>query len=444
MSCDFAVEVNNVSKSFRIYDKPIRRLEQSTLFRLKQALGLNPQVCYRDYCVLNDVSFNVRKGETVGIVGNNGSGKSTLLEIICGTLAPTEGTVVTTGRLGALLELGSGFNPEFTGRENVYLNAAILGMEEAEVHKRFERIAAFADIGKFMEQPVKTYSTGMFVRLAFSVQANMDPEVLVVDEALSVGDAYFVHRCMLRIRELQKQGTSILFVSHDANTVKELCSRAIWLNDTKVCQIGSASDVVDEYLAYTFGHQRVNHECHKKKENEVPASVRTDKCHEIETEIPNCDRRLGDQKLKIIGIGLYDRNLSPITAIYNEQDLILRVSIENDVMVTEHALYVGYIFRNEKGVEIASNNSMIEGKEIRMPDLRQIVSVRMRISLPCLYPGSYSFSITTGYKDEYERLHVCDRIDNGVIFTILSKKELHVMMSFPTVFEVEQELAGYL
>ena len=178
-------------------------------------MGKSPNQYFREFWALKNVSFEIKKGETVGIVGRNGSGKSTLLQMICGTLTPTSGTVKTKGRIAALLELGSGFNPEFTGRENVYLNGALLGLSKEEVDERFEAIAAFADIGDFIEQPVKAYSSGMFVRLAFAIQANVDPEILIVDEALSVGDAYFVHRCMLRFHEMQAKGQqSCLFPIH--------------------------------------------------------------------------------------------------------------------------------------------------------------------------------------------------------------------------------------
>lgn len=437
MSSDCSIEVRNISKSYRIYEKPIHRLEQATLFRLKQLLKLHPRMCYRDSWALNNVSFDVKKGETVGIVGGNGSGKTTLLQIICGTLRPTGGSVVTCGRVGALLELGAGFNPEFTGRENVYLNAAILGMEEDEVARRFEGIIAFADIGEYIDQPVKTYSTGMFVRLAFSVQANVDPDILIVDEALSVGDAYFVHRCMLRIRELQERGTSILFVSHDANTVKTLCKRAIWLKDSRIYEIGPAADVVDKYLAYSFGRQVISNEIRHERQKEYARLASPEKMNCVEPSIPNCDRRLGDQKLNILGLRLYDTNFVPISSTLNEQDVILRLSVLNIAIAREEIFFVGYIFRNEKGVEIASNNSIIEGERFRVPELQSICNVRMKISLPCLYPGSYSFSVTVGYEDSRKQLHLSDRIENAVIFNILSKKELHVMMCFSTVFEVE-------
>src|SRR5436309_2773204 len=202
-SDEIAIRVSDLSKCYHIYDRPPDRLKQSTLPRLQRLIRQPSRQYYREFWALKDVSFEVKNGETVGIIGRNGSGKSTLLQIICGTLTPTSGTIETSGRIAALLELGSGFNPEFTGRENVYMNAAVLGLSKGEIDERFDEIAAFADIGEFIEQPVKIYSTGMYVRLAFSVIAHVDAEILVVDEALAVGDAVFTQKCMRFIRSFQ-------------------------------------------------------------------------------------------------------------------------------------------------------------------------------------------------------------------------------------------------
>ena len=193
MSSEIAIKVENLSKCYQIYDQPRDRLKQFLLPRLQRVVGLTPKQYYREFWALKDTSFDVKKGETVGIIGRNGSGKSTLLQMICGTLSPTTGSVATHGRIAALLELGSGFNPEFTGRENVYMNASVLGLTNDEIDARFDEIAAFADIGEFIEQPVKTYSSGMYSRLAFSIAINVDPEILIVDEALAVGEIGRAH-----------------------------------------------------------------------------------------------------------------------------------------------------------------------------------------------------------------------------------------------------------
>lgn len=241
MTNDIAISVSQLSKCYQIYEKPHRRLLQGFLGSKKQY--------YQEFWALNEVSFNIKKGETVGIIGRNGSGKSTLLQLICGTLSPTKGSVETFGRLGALLELGSGFNPEFTGHENVLLNAAVLGLSEAEINARYDAIIAFADIGKFIEQPVKTYSSGMLVRLAFAVQVNVEPDILIVDEALSVGDFFFQQKCFAKLRQLQAQGVTLLFVSHDMGSVRNLCASALYLKQGRLQFSGDSLTAIRRYLA---------------------------------------------------------------------------------------------------------------------------------------------------------------------------------------------------
>jgi lipopolysaccharide transport system ATP-binding protein len=236
---NIAISVKNLSKKYRLYDSPQHRL--------KEALHPFRKKYHRDFWALKDVSFEIRKGETVGIVGRNGSGKSTLLQIICGILQPSEGEALVRGRISALLELGAGFNPEFTGRENVYMSGAVLGFAREEMDHRFADIAAFADIGDFVDQPVKTYSSGMYVRLAFSVSINVDPEILIVDEALSVGDEAFQRKCFSRINDFKKRGKTILFVSHAASTIVELCDRAVLIDQGELLLSGLPKTVVSRY-----------------------------------------------------------------------------------------------------------------------------------------------------------------------------------------------------
>ena len=228
-SNELAIRVEGLSKCYHIYNQPQDRLKQSIVPRLQVLAGRSPKTYFHEFWALQDVSFEVKKGETIGIIGRNGSGKSTLLQLICGTLTPTRGLVQTNGRIAALLELGSGFNLEFTGRENVHLNGAVLGLSGDEIDTRFDDIAAFADIGEFIEQPVKMYSSGMVVRLAFAIQAMVDPDILIVDEALAVGDEKFQRKCFERLEELKSKGTSILFVSHSGQQIVELCERALLL-----------------------------------------------------------------------------------------------------------------------------------------------------------------------------------------------------------------------
>lgn len=246
-SDDVAIRVEGLGKRYEVYPSPRDRLKQFVMPGLRRAVGLAPRDYFREFWALRDVSFDVEKGEAFGIVGRNGSGKSTLLQLITGTLTETTGTIETHGRIAALLELGSGFNPDFTGRENVFLNGMVLGLTRAEVEQRFDDIAAFADIGDHLDQPTRTYSSGMLVRLAFAVQVQVEPDILIIDEALAVGDALFQKRCYERIEKLLASGVTLLFVSHDQETVRTLTRRALLLHEGEVHALGSSSDVI---LAY--------------------------------------------------------------------------------------------------------------------------------------------------------------------------------------------------
>ena len=257
MSSDIAIRVKNIGKCYQIYDKPENRLKQFIYPRVQKMLGKMPQQYFREFWALNDISFEVEKGETVGIIGRNGSGKSTLLQIICGVLAPNRGMVETNGRIGALLELGSGFNFEFTGRENVYLNGAILGLSAETIDDHFHEIEQFADIGDFIDQPVKSYSSGMVVRLAFAVQSQLEPDILIVDEALAVGDAKFQAKCFERLKQLKQRGTSILLVTHSGEQIVTHCNRAVLLDGGCMQMSGKPLDVVNRYVDLLFGKEGI-------------------------------------------------------------------------------------------------------------------------------------------------------------------------------------------
>ncbi len=277
MSSDTPViRVRDLGKCYEIYQRPQDRLKQSIHPRLQRWIGREPKAYYREFWALKDVSFEVNKGEAVGIIGRNGAGKSTLLQLICGTLNPTSGSVEVEGTVAALLELGSGFNPEFTGRENVYLNASMLGLTQTKIDDKFDEIVAFADIGDFLEQPTKTYSSGMLMRLAFAVNTCIDPEILIVDEALGVGDAPFQSKCFKRLRQLINDGTSILFVSHDISTVRSICGRALWLKNGHREMWGDAKEVAKEYEKFCWQEQGVVLQNPERVDHKVsePASLR--------------------------------------------------------------------------------------------------------------------------------------------------------------------------
>ena len=245
---EIAISVEHVTKHYEIYENPQDRLKQGVLVPFWRLLGAKNKRYYNSYMALDDISFEVLKGETLGIIGQNGAGKSTLLQIICGTLSSSTGQISKQGRIAALLELGSGFNPEFTGRENVFMNAMILGLSKEETVAKYDEIVAFADIGDFIDQPVKTYSSGMSLRLAFAVIAHVDADILIVDEALSVGDAFFTQKCMRFLRSFMKTGT-ILFVSHDTNAILNLCDKAILLKNGRIFQSGTPKDIIT--VSYT-------------------------------------------------------------------------------------------------------------------------------------------------------------------------------------------------
>jgi len=433
-SNDIAICVRNLSKCYEIYDKPRDRLKQFVLPRLRRLIGQSLSKYYREFWALKDVSFEVKKGETVGIIGRNGSGKSTLLQMICGTLTPTSGTVETYGRIAALLELGTGFNPEFTGRENVYLNASMLGLSKDEVDMRFDDIATFADIGEFMEQPVKTYSSGMFVRLAFAIQANVEPEILIIDEALAVGDAYFVHRCMLRFHDLQRRGTTIIFVSHDASSIKRLCNRVLWLNNGDLTLVGNASTVVDAYLQNLFGLDD------KKRSNTdidrfvMGAQQGTELSLELVT--PLGDGRYGEQKLEIIGMLLSDANNLPANIIAWDEEIFLLIEIKNNGLTRGQRMGCGYIVRDNKGIEIAGTNTWYDSIEIFAPAQGESLRVLINITIPMLHPGSYSLTPSVSSISETEEPIIQDRILNAFVFEVTTTQKIFTPFRFVTQFSV--------
>ena len=248
MSSESTIQVNNLGKHYQIYSRPQDRLKQ-TLWRGRKQF-------YHEFWALRGITLDICRGESIGIIGRNGSGKSTLLQIIAGTLTPSEGTINVNGRIAALLELGSGFNPDFTGRENVYINGALLGLSHREINRRFDEITAFADIGDFIDQPTKTYSSGMVVRLAFAVSVVVEPEILIVDEALAVGDAAFQFKCLHRIDALRRNGTTLLFVSHSMEMIKSFCQRALYLKNGQLQAIGAPEDIAELYLMDLRDEQR--------------------------------------------------------------------------------------------------------------------------------------------------------------------------------------------
>jgi ABC-type polysaccharide/polyol phosphate transport system ATPase subunit len=341
-------------------------------------------------------------------VGENGSGKSTLLQIVAGILAPTAGRIHVGGRVSALLELGSGFNPEFSGRENVYLNAAILGFSSAQIDRVYRQIEEFAEIGDFINQPVKTYSSGMVVRLAFAVAIHTDPEILIVDEALAVGDIYFRQRCLRKVHELRDKGITILFVSHAAGDVKAIGDSAMWLDHGRVREIGSADKVVSSYLA-----AMVEKDSTYLQHREPPARQSAGRvtAPEVVTTIPNIDSRHGDGKASILGIAVLDEYGRPLPILQPGSPAIVRISIEAKEAVA--LPNVGFMLRNHLGIDFAGTNTTREGLELPPMAPGDVYTVDFHLQLPDLYPGTFSFSpaVADGTLITYR---MCDWIDNAI------------------------------
>lgn len=366
-SDDISIRVRDLGKRYEIYSSPRDRLKQFVVPPLKRLLGKDATVHYKEHWALRDISFDVKKGEAFGIVGRNGSGKSTLLQIITGTLAPTVGDVTTKGRIAALLELGSGFNPEFTGRENVYLNAMLLGMTREQVDERFDKIAAFADIGEYLEQPVKTYSSGMLVRLAFAVQVQIDPDILIVDEALAVGDALFQKRCFARIEKLLSDGVTLLFVSHDQESVRTLTHRAILLKAGQEVLIGNSSEVL---LAYRkLLHEEESTYFSKLAPRQV---TKFDGSKEQTTSgkangsasLPGRSANLsfGDGGMEVTAVETFDATGEQCAVFYPGDPIRIRVTCRS-LIASDH-INVSIRIRNREGIKIYSWGSLNQDFQI--------------------------------------------------------------------------------
>ncbi|MBR5337270.1 MAG: ABC transporter ATP-binding protein [Lachnospiraceae bacterium] len=401
---NYAIEAEHISKIYRLYDKPSDRL--------KEALGFSGKKRSREHRALNDVSFKVAKGETVGIIGTNGAGKSTILKIITGVLSPTEGNVVIDGRISALLELGAGFNMEYSGIENVYLNGTMIGFSKEEIDARLQDILDFADIGDFAGQPVKTYSSGMFVRLAFAVAINIDPEILIVDEALSVGDVFFQAKCFHKFEEFKKAGKTILFVSHDLGSIAKYCDRVILLNNGAVVSEGSPKEIIDMYKKLLVGQledvsEEAGEERKDKPSGDIPEGALWKDSMLVNSEVTE----YGGGEATIIDYGIFDRKGLLTNTIEKGSDFTIKMRVRFNAEVSEPIF--AYTFKDIKGMEITGTNTMYEKAFVdrRHPGDENVVSFTQRMTLQ---GGEYLLSFgCTGYRDGeftvYHRLYdVCD------------------------------------
>jgi|SRR5579872_1456255 len=395
-----AVRFESVSKSYAIYESPGDRL--------KELLTFNRLEFHRKFWALHDVSFEIERGETFCVIGENGSGKSTLLQIVAGILQPSAGTVAVDGRVSALLELGAGFNPEFSGRDNVYLNGSILGLSTKEIDRRYRDIAEFAEIGDFINRPVKTYSTGMAVRLAFAVAINVDPEILLVDEALAVGDLYFRQRCMRKVHELRARGITIIFVSHAIADVKALGDRTLWLDGGRVVDLGPTDRVTQKYLAAMVEKDSAYLAHHKTVAGAPREKILAP---EIVEGIPNVDHRYGDGRAEILGIAVLDPRGAPLQLLEPSSQIVVRITVRAKAEVAQPN--VGFIMRNHLGIDFAGSNTLREGHDLPPMMPGDIHTVDFHLEMPELYPSEFSFSpaIADG---PLEGFRVCDLIDNAI------------------------------
>jgi lipopolysaccharide transport system ATP-binding protein len=426
-----AVEFQGVSKSYAIYDSPGDRL--------KELLSLNRLKRHKDFWALHGVSFEVRRGETFCIVGENGSGKSTLLQMVAGILHPTSGTAQVHGRVSALLELGAGFNPEFSGRDNVYLNGSIMGLSTRQIDQRYSEITAFAEIGDFIDQPVKTYSSGMVVRLAFAVAINVDPEILLVDEALAVGDIYFRQRCMRKVHELRQRGVTILFVSHAVSDVKAIGDRAMWLDHGRMIDIGDPDKIVGKYLA-AMTEKDSTYLLHKSAAGPRSAARDALQAPEIVESIPNIDHRFGDGRAEVIGIAVYDERGREAHLLEPSTRILVRISVRAKADVP--LPIVGFMLRNQLGMDFAGTNTAREGYELAPMQEGDVITVDFHIDMPELYPASFSFSpaIADGTLMGYT---MCDWIDNAIALQMgRGEQQIYGYMHLPCRVEVNARIGA--
>jgi ABC-type polysaccharide/polyol phosphate transport system ATPase subunit len=375
-----ALRVENVSKQYRIYEHPGDRLKESlTRGRWKR---------HREFWALRDVSFEIEAGTTTGIIGPNGSGKSTLLQIITGTLEPTHGQVQHEGRIAALLELGAGFNPEFTGLENVFLNAALMGFSRSETQARLPEIERFAEIGDFLEQPVKTYSSGMYIRLAFAIAVSADPEILIVDEALSVGDAVFQQRCLRRIKEMQERGATILFVSHDSHAIRALCTRAILLNGGRMEADDVPPKVLNRYQRLIMSREAAYE---ATQDGSLEPGAGEAAAWEDEDGAPplRYTYRHGDGTAEILSVAVLDASHRPTEIVETGESLLLRVRARLNADVDD--LVCGFLIRNRLGIHVYGTNTDIQQTDFGPIKSGEVVEVIFAFNC---WLGTGEFSIT--------------------------------------------------
>lgn len=432
MMSDYAIKVTNLKKVYKLYDKPV--------LRLKEALSITKKQYHKDFMALNDISFEIKKGEMLGIIGKNGAGKSTVLKIITGVLTPTSGKVEINGKISALLELGAGFNPEYTGIENVYLNGTMIGFTKEEMDRKIDDIIAFADIGDFINQPVKTYSSGMFARLAFAVAINVEPDILIVDEALSVGDVFFQAKCYKKLEDLKNSGKTILFVTHDMGSVMKYCNRAIIFNHGSIVAEGEPAAMIDIYKKILVGQYDKTEKENDTKDNENSLSDVNDLINkETPTEMmdsaskkknqtegnwkdymlmnPNSEI-YGDKRAEIVDFGIFDDEDEITNTVYKLKYFSLKMKIKFNETI-ENPIFA-FSFKDIKGTEITGTNTIIEKVDTGIVEKGQTVTIEFRQKM-ILQGGQYLLLLgCTGF--ESDNLVVYNRLYDICCVNVISDK----------------------
>lgn len=403
---ELAIQVKNVSKMYKLYNKPSDRL--------KDSLGVTKKKCYKEHFALNDISFDVKKGQAVGIIGTNGSGKSTILKIITGVLNPTQGEVNINGRISALLELGAGFNMEYTGIENVYLNGTMIGFTKEEIDKKMDAILEFADIGEFVNQPVKTYSSGMFVRLAFAVAINIDPEILIVDEALSVGDVFFQAKCYKKFDDFKEMGRTIIFVSHDLSSISRYCDRVVLLNKGDKLAEGSPKEMIDLYKKVLVNQREAVKKINMENEKKSGTGSRWMDYVSINPQISE----YGEKQAQIVDFAVVDRLGTIGSNVEKGTDFEIKMKVQFNENV-ENPIFA-FTIRDLKGNEITGTNTMYENKVVLKCKKGDTKSIVFKQNMN-LQGGEYLLSLgCTGYKGE--KFVVYHRLYDACGITVVSSK----------------------
>lgn len=428
-----AIRVQGVGKCFQIYSQPQDRLKQALLPRLARLVRRHVPSYFREFWALQDVDFQVRRGDTVGIIGRNGSGKSTLLQIICGTLHATTGQVEVHGRVAALLELGAGFNPEFTGRENVYMSASILGLTREEVDSKYEDIVAFADIGDFLEQPVKTYSSGMYVRLAFAVIAHVDADILVIDEALAVGDAIFVQKCMRFLRKFRERGT-LLFVSHDTSAVLNFCQSAVWLDKGRVRMHAAAQETCNAYIEYcsqeVYG-ESVRLQSRQASKDPGAASVAQGPDQDIRVELFDNVANSGgwhSGAAAIESVTLCNEGGEPLGSFHGGERVVLRIRASASRPL--ESPLIGFFVKDRLGQSLFGEHTYTYVQPPMKVVGGDVIEAAFRFTLPMLPNGDYSMTVSIADGDPFANTQHA-WLHDAVLIRVASPKLRYGLVGIP-------------